>query len=379
MDSSTLTQISPLSLGTLSELQSNWFDRLFFLLLIFFAVASNLHLRHRRQAKFTGCQASRRRAPVKDPFIGLDFIYERLFRGAPAKNLAGCFQDFRALGSTYVVSRWTTRTVHTCDARNIKHILASGFEDFGLPGVRVSVLSELLGRGVFTLDGRAWYYTRALLRPTLTKSKMDLFPDILERHVQSLLGNIRAGGSTQDLQPLFFKVTMDVASDFLLGHSTNMLAAATDGSPTPTSQFVDDYMICSTEAVEKMCLGPLSFLRFNSAADRARDRVFAYMDDYIHESLQYGRQGEGNFLQELAGVLGDGKALRDQVLHIFLASRDTTASLLSNLFFVLTKKPEVYGKLREEVLGVVGQGGVLPTFEQLKSMTYLKWCINECK
>lgn len=360
------------------EIYSDWFDKALFLLLILFAVASRLHSRHCRRAKLNSCQDSHRKAPVRDPFLGLDFVYERFIRGASPKSLAECTHDFRSLGSTYLVSRWTTQSIHTCDSRNIKHILASRFEDFKLPDVRVSVLSELLGMGIFTLDGQAWSYTRALIRPALTKGKMASLPDILERHVQALLLHIQGGGTKQNLQPLFFKVTMDVASEYLLGNSTGMLGA---NDSSRAMRFVEDYMICSTEAVKKMRLGPLSFFRFNPAASQAKKRVFEYIDNYIYESLQQQKQipsSETCFLHELANAIGHGKMLRDQVLHIFLASRDTTASLLSNLFFVLAKKPDIYAKLRKEVLETVGSHSK-PTFEQLKSMNYLKWCINECE
>lgn len=382
-------QIDPMSLWPfdipfhLTEMHLIWSDRIFFLLFALLAVLIDLYLRQQRLIKLRGCRLSFRTAPVKDPLIGLDFIYERLLRGLPPKTLRESYRDFCSLGTTYLISRWTTQTIHTCDARNIKHILASSFGDFKLPGVRVSVMSDLLGLGIFTLDGEAWSYTRSLLRPSLTKAKMDSLPHILERHVQALLQHIRGDGTETDLQPLFFKVTMDVASDFLLGQSTKMLGASTKS--TLTSEFVDNYMICSAETVKKMRLGPLSFLRFNSSADRAREKVFEYMDDYINASLQTQEERtercptqRTTFLQDLAAAIGDGKTLRDQVLHIFLASRDTTASLLSNLFFVLARKPNVYAKLREEIMAVVGDSS-LPTFEQLKSMTYLKWCINECK
>lgn len=389
MDTISVTQAQPVSslqfyISHLSEIQSIWCDQVFFVLFIILTVVLDLLLRHRRLSKLNICQESCRRAPVKDPFIGIDFIYQRLLRGSPPKSLSESHKSFRSLGSTYLVSRWTTRTIHTCDARNIKHLLASSFEDFKLPGVRVSVMSDLLGLGIFTLDGQAWTYMRALLRPSLAKAKTDTLPHMLEHHVQSLLQHIRGDGTKLDLQPLFFRITMDIASEFLLGQSTNMLVS-TSNSKT-TTEFIDNYMVCSTETVKKMRLGPLSFLRFNSKAYKAREKVFEYMDDYIYTSLRShreraweGPEDQGTlFLQDLAAAIGGGKTLRDQVLHIFLASRDTTASLLSNLFFVLSRKHEVYKKLREEILGEVGNSSP-PTFAQLKGMTYLKWCINECK
>lgn len=297
-------------------------------------------------------------------------------------SLKDAYHTFQRLGSTYTVSRWTCQTIHTCDPANIKYMLATGFEAFELPRVRISVMTGLLGTGIFTLDGRAWSHARAVIRPTLTKQKMENLPQILERHVQALLLRISVDGTTFDLQPLFFGFSMDVATEFLMGHSTNMLGRK---NIEREQQFVDDYMLCSEEATMKMRLGPLSWLRHNRQAESAKMRVFEYVDKYIDASLhlqsssplETHNSDEKNFMHELATAIGDRKTLRDQVLHILLASRDTTASLLSNLFFVLAKHPAVYAKLRGEILGKVGMK--MPTFEELKDMQYLKCCINECK
>jgi hypothetical protein len=82
-------------------------------------------------------------------------------------------------------------------------------------------------------------------------------------------------------------------------------------------------------------------------------------------------------LRELQKLAPDHKTLRAQVLHILLASRDTVACLLSNLVFALSKEPAVYSRLRQEVLDCTGSDR--PNIEQLHSMKYLKWCVNECK
>ena len=371
-----------------------WADRLALAALFVSILLLANYLQERRYAKFRGCLSSCRQAPVKDPFIGLDFVYERLFRGTPERGLQTSCQNFAQLGSTYTVKRWTSQAIHTCDSRNVRHVLAAGFADFELPKVRVSVLQDLLGTGIFTLDGPSWSRARGLLRPALMKQKMDALPAILEFHVEALLGRIPRDGTRFDLQPLFFGFTMDVATAFFMGRSTCMLGGT---GVDKAQQFVDDYMLCSEEATKKMRLGPLSGFRFNSAAQRAKKRVLQYVDEYIDRSLLLLREEEeddddddddnhkngrrnagGNLMQVLAASVDNRKALRDQVLHILLASRDTTASLLSNLFFMLAKKPGIYAKLREEILnGAVGTG--IPTPDQLKDMRYLRWCVNECK
>uniref|UniRef100_A0A8H7N8B9 Cytochrome P450 n=1 Tax=Bionectria ochroleuca TaxID=29856 RepID=A0A8H7N8B9_BIOOC len=328
------------------QMYGRWPDIVMILFILIFARIAIRCTLYWRMMKREGCQASCKKAYVRDPFIGLDFAYDRLFHGSPARNLKGSLEMYKRLGSTYTVNRLTTQTIYTCDVGNIKHLLATRFDDYKLPAACPE------------------------------KERLYGLSNILERHIQSMLGQISSQGGSLDLQPLFFSLTMDVATEFLMGCSTNMLNNP-DGS---AQQFVDDYMVCSTEAARKMTLGPLQFLRFNSAAKQSKARVFKYIDDYIEKCLKRTETGnstveQSNLLQELSGAIKDRKMLRDQVLHILLASRDTTASLLSNLFFVLARMPDVYAKLRSEIVAVVGDS--VPDFGQLKELQYLRWCINE--
>ena len=65
--------------------------------------------------------------------------------------------------------------------------------------------------------------------------------------------------------------------------------------------------------------------------------------------------------------------LRDQLVAVLLAGRDTTACTLSWLFYELSKHPQVVKKLRQEVQDVVGiEGSPVPTYESLKGMRYLQ-------
>ena len=327
--------------------------------------------------KSHGCKPAQNTADVKDPIIGVDFIYDRLFCQAPDRPHANAYNTFLGHGKTYVVSRWTSSAIHTCDSRNLRHMLVSGFYDFKLPKVRVSVMSTLLGVGIFTLDGTSWARARSVLKPSLARSKLDALPAILEKRIKSFLGQIPKHDTDFDLQPLFFAITMDVATEFLFGRSMSMLDASQTNEDG--KQFLEDYMLCSEEAVKRMRMGPLSRFQYNTAASQAKRRVFEYVDKYIDESLSRNQNSGnyGNVLTELADAISDPKLLRDQVLHILLASRDTTASLLSNLFFMLARRPDLYRKLRQEVVDTLGNEQ--PAFDQLKDMTYLKWCVNECE
>ena len=84
----------------------------------------------------------------------------------------------------------------------------------------------------------------------------------------------------------------------------------------------------------------------------------------------------GSFTDALSEVTSDRTVLRDQLVNTLLAGRDTTAATLSWLFYELAYHPEVYSTLRQEVLDILGTDGN-PTYENLKSMKYLGYCLNE--
>jgi cytochrome P450 len=85
------------------------------------------------------------------------------------------------------------------------------------------------------------------------------------------------------------------------------------------------------------------------------------------------------FLDALARFTRDPRVLRDQLVAVLLAGRDTTAGTLSFCTFELARNPEVVAKLRAEItehLGVCA-GGKIPTYNDLKEMKYLNAVINE--
>ena len=79
-------------------------------------------------------------------------------------------------------------------------------------------------------------------------------------------------------------------------------------------------------------------------------------------------------LHELAAQTTDKVKIRSELLNTLLAGRDTTASLLSNIWFTLSQRPDVYGRVREEVDALDSDN---LSFETLKDMKYLRAVMNE--
>jgi cytochrome P450 len=75
----------------------------------------------------------------------------------------------------------------------------------------------------------------------------------------------------------------------------------------------------------------------------------------------------------MAEETGDRVFLRNQILQGLIASQDTTSSLLGNVFFLLARHPDVWRKLRSEVLSV----GEKLDYNTLMGMEYLQMVLKE--
>lgn len=176
---------------------------------------------------------------------------------------------------------------------------------------------------------------------------------------------------------------MDSATEFLLGESIDSLKVG-----GKNSSFAKDFNTSQDGLTIRARLGPLMIFHRDRAFSKATANARLFIDQFVQRALDYrnacleGKEkcrGPGDryiFVYELSKQTADRKELTDQILNILLAGRDTTAGLLSITFFILARRPDVWNKLREEVLEVQEER---PGFEDLKSMTYLTWVLNESK
>lgn len=94
--------------------------------------------------------------------------------------------------------------------------------EFGF-GPRREIFDPLLGDGIFTQEGVAWKHSRELLRPQFARNQYkDL--SVFKEHMDNLISNIPTKGGIVNLQPLFFRFTLDTTTAFLFGESVYSLS-----------------------------------------------------------------------------------------------------------------------------------------------------------
>lgn len=319
----------------------------------------------------------------RDPFLGIDALVTGFRYTKQHKILELNCELFRDHGNTWMVKELHHSSIVTIEPENIKTILSLKFQDYGI-AFRLAPFQPLLGEGIFDTDGERWASSRALVRPSFTREQIaDLTS--LEDLIQDLFALLpRDGRTLVDLQDAFFRYTLDSATEFLFGQAVGSLK---DNSSD--HKFAQSFKYAQEAIITRGTLGPLSMLCRDRKADKCNRicRNFArqFVDDAIRSSQvikrdeaqsEAGKRKKVIFSHELASRTDDPERILDEVMNLLVAGRDTTASLLSNLFFMLAKNPGIWEKLRTEVAVLEGR---IPTYEDLHKLRYVKCCVNECK
>lgn len=122
----------------------------------------------RKNARALGCQPPRRAA---NGFLGIPGFL-RMARSVREKRwLYYLLEQYQLNGTTFTANLFGRTMVMTIEPENLKALLATQFNDFGL-GTRHREFYPLLGDGIFTLDGAGWSHARALLRPQFTRDQV---------------------------------------------------------------------------------------------------------------------------------------------------------------------------------------------------------------
>ncbi|KGO73224.1 Cytochrome P450 [Penicillium italicum] len=337
-----------------------------------------------KYARENGCQPPAH--SVCHGLFGLGMVVEVAKAGPEHRFLELIRGWHRSYGPTFKARIANRKFVFTVEPQNIQTVLALKFKDFGISSARTDALRPFLGKGIFGVDGSEWEHARALLRPNFSRTQIKN-TELYENHVAKLIEQIPRDGSTIDLVPLFLKGTLDTATEFLFGESAHSLCK--EGSSTG-AEFARAFDVAGYVTAMRFRLG--SFGRFCRRKEYTKSirEVRAYIGRFAQQTIDYrvavnsGREVDQDikrltesryvFSHELSKQTLDKTNISDQLLSIMLAGRDTTANLLSIVFFNLAREPDVWAKLRKEVLALDGRK---PSFEDLKSMSYLTWVLNE--
>jgi cytochrome P450 len=168
----------------------------------------------------------------------------------------------------------------------------------------------------------------------------------------------------------------------LFGETLGVLS----GKPPPHAEgFLPAFQAALSGAGLRMAIGPLRRVLPSKKWREAITITHRFADHYIDLGLKYrekllAKQLDSNevkksniLLYNMVEETEDRVFLRNQILQGMIASEDTTSSLLGNVFFLLARHPDVWHKLRVEVLAA---GNALD-YNSLTGMSYMQKVLKE--
>ncbi|KAJ7679274.1 cytochrome P450 [Mycena polygramma] len=286
----------------------------------------------------------------------------------------------------------------TMDENVMKFVSSTGFVHFEKGILWHERIDKLLGTGLFNAEGELWKTGRAMARPFFAKERISDF-EIFERTSATTLDLIATRSRENlpiDVQDLLFRFTLDSASEFLFGMKLDTLAQpltvpgkvklGPKGSvPIDGTTEFDAF----TEAFERFAViitrrgtqgdtWPLLEL-FEDKTEECIATIMNWLEPVVVRALterdSRKRAGieasadEDVFLDFLASKTDDVEHIRYELITYLIASRDTTASLLTFVLYFFAMYPAVCDRLRAEILDALGPN-TSPTYEALRNMKY---------
>ncbi len=243
--------------------------------------------------------------------------------------------------------------------------------------IRYRAAVELLGRGLLLNEGDAWKRQRLLSQPVFkTDHVAAQVPWMAELTAKFLArwNKHAAERRVSDVDADFLQLSQLLAGYYLMGPGFERIAER----------------FCSAAVVIKdswprppRSIAQLVRRRGDGWTDKLATAVRA-IDSCVKEYLEAERRNDfaGAGLVKLLvdgsraqGDEFDDQSLRDQLLSVFFAGHETSATSLSWIHYLLDEHPGARAKLQAEVDRVLGRR--VPTSADLDALTYTEQVINE--
>ncbi|XP_051132465.1 cytochrome P450 704C1-like [Andrographis paniculata] len=254
--------------------------------------------------------------------------------------------------------------VYTSDPRNVEHMLKTKFDNYGKGWYNHSMLKDLLGDGIFTVDGEKWLEQRKASSHEFSgKALRDTSGTVFKRNAVKLANIVLEASSSDqplDIQDLFMKSTLDSIFKVAFGVELDSMCSSTEEGAQFSHAFDDASALIAWRYVDVLWKTK-KFLNIGLEA-KLKEHI-KVVDDFvykvIHRKIQQMQDHRMESKKEdiLSRFLQlsktDPKYLRDIILNFVMAGKDTTATTLSWFFYMLCKHPHVQETVAEEISDII--------------------------
>jgi cytochrome P450 len=239
------------------------------------------------------------------------------------------------------------------DLEAIREVLVERADAFE-KGVFGASLEPLVGRGLLTAQTKPHRRQRRLAAPAFHHQRIGAYLDVMADYALEAVCGWRQN-AVIDLSAEMMQLTLRIVGKTLF-----------DADVSAEAQRVGDALTYALSFITRRQQNPLSLpLEWPLPTHNRFRAAVAELDAVLLDVIARRRASPGDRGDLLSMLLAsldedDGTGLtdaqvRDEAMTIFLAGHETTANALSWAIYLLATHPTAWHRLREEVVGVLGE------------------------
>ncbi|GMH31577.1 hypothetical protein Nepgr_033421 [Nepenthes gracilis] len=296
--------------------------------------------------------------------------------------------------STFILHKpLGNQQVFTANPANVEHILKTQFSNYPKGSVFSSVLEDLLGHGIFNVDGHEWKFQRQIASHEFnTKSLRKFIENVVDIELSDrlipILSDSAKNCAVLDLQDILKRFATDNICKIAFGYDPAWLSPSLPGAQFAAS-FEEAVQISSQRlrAIFPFVWKIKRFLNIGSernlreAVSVVRKCARTLVGHKKRELQENPGLPESN-LDLLSRFLRSGhideQFVTDIVISFILAGRDTTSAALTWFFWLLSKNPIVEDEILKEIRkNNKDSESEHSSFEEARHMAYTHAAISE--
>ncbi|KAL6123314.1 hypothetical protein ACLB2K_075836 [Fragaria x ananassa] len=298
--------------------------------------------------------------------------------------------------TTYRLLHLCRSAVYTVDPANVEYMLKTNFVNYGKGLYLHSILSDVLGDGIFAVDGAKWRHQRkALSSEFSSKMLRDFSSAVFKLGAVKLSRVIATCDQAIDIQDLLMKSSLDSIVKILLGIELDSLC----GTNEEGNRFSKAFDQANETALLRIIDIFWKIKRFlNIGREAALKENSIVIDQFVYNLIK-SKIGIIHHLEDKQSLITkrdfvsrllelnetDPKYLRDMVLSFMVAGKDSLAVTPSWFLYMMCKHLHIQEKIAQEVREVINlkdhssvdELAACLTDEALKKMQYLHAALAE--
>ncbi|KAJ0803330.1 putative abieta-7,13-dien-18-ol hydroxylase [Helianthus annuus] len=252
--------------------------------------------------------------------------------------------------------------VYTSDPANVEYILKTNFENYIKGTYHHDILKDLMGDGIFTVDGDKWREQRKISSYEFSTKVLRDFSSVIFRKNAVKLAHILSesadNNQSRDINDLFMKTTLDSILKIAFGTDLDSMC----GSSEEVVRFSNAFDDASALTLRRYVDITWKIKRlFNIGSEAKLKQNVKVVDEFVYKLIQTKTQQMNNrqdyFLLKKEDILSrflqvnntDSKYLRDIILNFIIAGKDSTSTAMTWFIYMLCKHPEIQNNVAVEI------------------------------